>query len=284
MRRSVRRKIAVATWRAPTEGRIHCRAEVDVSAALAHVERLRERTGVRVTLTHLVGAALGRALREVPEARARVVLGRLRPLEDCTVAFAVDVRGGEDLAPVRVEHADRLTTLEVARVLEQRAASLRAGSDTHHGRTAALVRHVPTVGMRVVLDVASLVTGGLGAPLFVQPARPLGSGFVSNVGTLGLDEAFLAPVPFARCPVYLSVGAVRDRPVAVDGQVVVRPVSVLVATADHRIVDGAHAGRLQSIVVDLLTDPERLDRPRLSAEPGRRGPAGPSTHRGRAVP
>ena len=30
-RPTVRRKIAVASWRAPTEGRIHARAEVDVS-------------------------------------------------------------------------------------------------------------------------------------------------------------------------------------------------------------------------------------------------------------
>ena len=66
--RSVRRKIAVATWRAPSEGRISARAEVDVSAVLDHVELLRSEHGVRVTLTHVVGAALGRAMREVPEA------------------------------------------------------------------------------------------------------------------------------------------------------------------------------------------------------------------------
>ena len=44
-----------------------------------------------------------------------------------------------------------------------------------------------------------------------------------------------------------------------DGAVVVRPVLVLVATADHRIVDGAHAGQLAGIVRDLVQHPERLD-------------------------
>ncbi|QIM23182.1 2-oxo acid dehydrogenase subunit E2 [Phycicoccus sp. HDW14] len=96
----------------------------------------------------------------------------------------------------------------------------------------------------------------------VRPARPpLGTAFISNVGTLDLDEAFLAPAPFARTAVYLAVGTVRERPVVVDGEVVVRPVAVLVATADHRILDGAHAGRLQRVVLELLADPARLDVP-----------------------
>lgn len=43
--------------------------EVDVTPALAYIERVREETGERITITHVVGAALGRALRAVPEVR-----------------------------------------------------------------------------------------------------------------------------------------------------------------------------------------------------------------------
>ncbi|WP_299444974.1 2-oxo acid dehydrogenase subunit E2 [uncultured Phycicoccus sp.] len=257
--RSVRRKIAAATWRAPVEGRIHARTEVDVTAALAHIEHLRRSTGVRVTLTHLVGAALGRAMRAVPEARARVVFGRIVPVEGCTVSFAVDIENGEDLGPVRVEDADRLSSTEVAQRVASAAALLRADEDRHHRRTSALVRIAPWWAMRPVLSTASLLVGGLNTPAFGQPGRPLGTAFVSNVGTLGLDEAYLAPAPFARAAVYLAIGAIRDRPVAVGGEVVVRPTVVLVATADHRIIDGAHAGRLQQIVVEHLARPELLD-------------------------
>jgi tetrahydrodipicolinate N-succinyltransferase len=68
-------------------------------------------------------------------------------------------------------------------------------------------------------------------------------------------------VPFARVPLYISIGAVRDEPVAVDGAVVVRPRVVVGATADHRLVDGAHAGRIAGVVRELLADPYRLDGP-----------------------
>jgi len=266
---AVRRRIAVASWRPSRDGRIYARTEVDVTAALAYLARIRAETGERVTLTHVVGAALGRALREVPEIRARVVLGRLVPLETCDVGLAVDIGAGSDLAPVKVAGVDRLSPLQVARALDAGVARLRAGHDPAHRRTSGIVRWMPTWTMRPAMATASLVAGGLGRGLLGQPGFPLGTAFISNVGNLGLDEAFLAPLPFARTPVYLAVGAVRERAVVVEGEVVVRPVLVLVATADHRIVDGAHAGRMATVVRELLTHPERLDAPTAAGSPPR---------------
>lgn len=260
-RTPVRRKIAVATWRPSRDGRIHARMEVDVTAALAYLDRVRSESGERVTLTHVVGAALGRALRQVPEIRARIVLGRLVDLDTCDIGFAVDIAQGSDLAPVKVHDVDRLTPLEVARAVGAGADRLRAHEDAAHRRSSGIVRLAPSWAMRPALSFASLVAGGLGRSALGQPGFPLGTAFVSNVGSLGLDEAFLAPLPFARTPVYLAVGAVQDRAVVVDGEVVARPVVVLVATADHRIVDGAHAGQMAGIVRDLLLQPDRLDAP-----------------------
>jgi pyruvate dehydrogenase E2 component (dihydrolipoamide acetyltransferase) len=258
-RTSIRRKIAVATWRPSRDGRIYARMEVDVTAALAYVDRVRGESGERVTLTHVVGAALGRAIRQVPEVRARIVMGRLVDLDTCDVGFAVDIEGGSDLAPVKVHAVDRLSPLEVSRAMRAGAGRLRAREDVSYRRTSTVVRFAPSWVMGPALSVASVVAGGLGRRFLGQPGFPLGTAFVSNVGSLGLDEVFLAPLPFARTPVYLAVGAIQDKAVVVDGAVAVRPVVVLVATADHRIVDGAHAGQLAGIVRDLLLHPERLD-------------------------
>lgn len=257
----VRRKIAAATWRAPRDGRIYARMEVDATATLAYLERLRERSGERVTVTHVVGAALGRAIRQVPEIRARVVAGRIVDLEHCDIGFAVDIEQGSDLAPVKVQDVDTLSPLELARAVDAGARRLRRGEDEAYRRSSTIVRFLPTWVMRPLMSTASLLAGGLGWRAFGQPGFPLGAAFVSNVGSLGLDEAFLAPLPFARTPVYLAIGAVQERAVVVDGAVVARPVLVLVATADHRVVDGAHAGAMATIIRGLLAEPERLERP-----------------------
>lgn len=257
---STRRRLAVATWRPSRDGRIYTRVSIDAGPMLAYVERTRAATGTAISITHVIGTAAGRVVRDEPTIRARVVFGRIRPYPSCDVGFAVDIDGGADLAPVTVRDIDRKSPLEVAEEVVSGARRVRAGEDRHHRRSSRVLRVAPPFVLRPVLAVTGLLVGGLGVAAMGQPGFPLGCVFVSNVGSLGLDEAFLAPVPFARVPLYLAVGAVREVAAAVDGQVVVRPEVVVTATADHRLVDGAHAGRIAAGLRAYLADPALLDR------------------------
>ena len=258
---SVRRRIAVATWRPSKDGRIYARIVVDASRLMTYLPEVRERTGQRVTVTHVVGAALARAIEAVPEVRARVVLGRIMPVPSCDIGFAVDVEGGRDLAPIKVHDVHRLSPAEVAHALSGGARKLRAGQDPAYRRSSRLVSMAPTWALRPMIAATSLFAGGLGVGAMGQPGFPLGTAFVSNVGSLGLEEGYLAPIPFARVPLYIAVGAVQDAPTVVDGQVAVRPQLVLGATADHRLIDGAHAGKVATALRHLLEHPERMDSP-----------------------
>lgn len=94
MRRSVRRRVAVASWRPSRDGRIYTRLAVDAGSLLAYVDAVRQRTGERVTVTHVVGAALARALVGTPEIRARIVLGWIVPYRGVDVGFASTSRAG----------------------------------------------------------------------------------------------------------------------------------------------------------------------------------------------
>jgi 2-oxoglutarate dehydrogenase E2 component (dihydrolipoamide succinyltransferase) len=51
---------------------------------------------------------------------------------------------------------------------------------------------------------------------------------------------------------------IMERPMAVGGQVVVRPMMYLAVTYDHRVVEGADAVRFLVRVKQLLEDPGRL--------------------------
>lgn len=256
-----RRRIAVATWRPSREGRIYSRSAVDTTAIQSYLEQTRARTGEHVTITHVVGAAVGRAMRAVPEVRARVVFGQIREFATCDVGFAVDIAGGADLAPVKVSNVDEKSPVEVARELTPAVARLQVGEDPGYSRSSSIVRLLPWWSLRPMVAAVGVLVGGLGVGALGQKGSPLGSAFVSNVGTLGLDEAFLAPLPFARTPIYVAIGTVQDAAMVVDGQVVVRPQVVIVATADHRLVDGFHAGQVAIVLRRLLADPWQLDVP-----------------------
>jgi pyruvate/2-oxoglutarate dehydrogenase complex dihydrolipoamide acyltransferase (E2) component len=256
---SARRKIAVATWRAPKESRLYARMAVDATAVLAYCAAQTAAHGVRVTPGVVVGMAFQRAVEQVPEFHTRVLLGRIVPFDSYDVAFAVDIGEGDDLAPTKVRQVDAKTVSQVSAELEAGAARLRARRDRAHTTTTGIAHTVPWWALRPVLATASLLNGGFGVPAFGQPAHPLGSMFVTNIGSFGLDEGYVAPVPLARVPLYVCVGAVNDAPMAVDGQVVVRPQLVMTATADHRLVDGAHAARVARLVRLSLADPASLD-------------------------
>jgi 2-oxoglutarate dehydrogenase E2 component (dihydrolipoamide succinyltransferase) len=56
----------------------------------------------------------------------------------------------------------------------------------------------------------------------------------------------------------LGLHKIQDRPIAVGGQVVVRPMMYVALTYDHRIVDGAEAVRFLVRVKELVEDPTAL--------------------------
>jgi 2-oxoglutarate dehydrogenase E2 component (dihydrolipoamide succinyltransferase) len=56
----------------------------------------------------------------------------------------------------------------------------------------------------------------------------------------------------------LGMHKIQERPVAVDGQVAIRPMMYVALSYDHRIVDGSEAVRFLVRVKELLEDPESL--------------------------
>ncbi len=56
----------------------------------------------------------------------------------------------------------------------------------------------------------------------------------------------------------LGMHGIFDRPIAVNGQVVIRPMMYVALTYDHRVVDGREAVSFLKLVKDLVEDPTRL--------------------------
>ena len=56
----------------------------------------------------------------------------------------------------------------------------------------------------------------------------------------------------------LGMHAIQERPVGVNGQIVLRPMMYLALSYDHRIIDGREAVLFLVAVKDALEDPARL--------------------------
>ncbi len=259
---TVRRKLAIASWRSPREPNMYGKLELEATEALRYLEDVRERTGERVTLTHLVARATGAALAAEPTLNGRIRFGRYLPNDRVSLAFLVTMPDGSDLARARVDDIDRKDVATIARELRERTERLRTGTDEDWEKSKQLLRTFPSWVIRPIVWFTGWLTASLGVgakPLGLEK-QPFGSGIVTSIGMLGLDEAYAPPTPFARVPLYVLIGAVRPRPWVVDGEVVVRPVLTITATVDHRFIDGFQAATLAQEVHRVFEDPWSLDR------------------------
>ena len=256
---AVRRKVAVATWSAPREGRLMTRLVVDADPVLDYVASRRAAGAKGLTAMHVVGVAAARALHVVPDANSRVLGGRVVPFDDIAVGYAVDVGRGTDLAPVTIRGADRLTPAQMATAVWSGVKALREGTDAGFALSARVAAAVPTLLMRPLMTATSVLLGGLGLDVLGQKGHPLGAVFISNVAPLGVEEVFLAPVPFARAHVYIALGTVTERAVVRDGQVVPVRQFTLCMTGDHRLVDGVQCAIYFEALLGMLRDPTVLD-------------------------
>jgi pyruvate/2-oxoglutarate dehydrogenase complex dihydrolipoamide acyltransferase (E2) component len=262
-RMSTRRKLAIATWSAPREANIYGKLTVDATQALAYIEFLRARTGEKVTITHLVGKAAGVALAQTPTLNGRVVLGRFVPFTTVDLAFLVALEDGQDLAKAKVCDVDKKSLSEIAAELRERSQRLRKGGDSDFEKSKGAIRALPTWLLKPVVELTGFLAGGLGLKLpalGVEPF-PFGSCIVTSVGMFGLDEGYVPPTPFARVPLYVLVGAVKDRPTIEGDKVVSRPQLTITATIDHRFIDGAQLGTVAKVVRSVLEDPWQLEPP-----------------------
>jgi 2-oxoglutarate dehydrogenase E2 component (dihydrolipoamide succinyltransferase) len=79
---------------------------------------------------------------------------------------------------------------------------------------------------------------------------------ISNGGVFGslMSTPILNPPQTA----ILGMHKIQDRPVVVDGQIVVRPMMYLAVSYDHRLIDGQEAVRFLVTIKELLEDPARI--------------------------
>lgn len=79
---------------------------------------------------------------------------------------------------------------------------------------------------------------------------------ISNGGVFGS----LMGTPIINLPqtAVLGLHAVKERPVAVNGKIEVRPMMYLALTYDHRLLDGREAVQFLVKVKEYIEDPRRM--------------------------
>ncbi len=223
-----RDRVALTTWPRGGDAKISCTIRLDWQ---------------RVTQAHpsvipvaIVGYGLAQAFAKNPMANRRVALWSIRRHETVRLAFAIDA--GDDLKVAVVDRADSYDPREFQRAL---SFAVREG---RHGvgplaRATRLVQHIPVGLGRPGLRAWSLLTAGFGIGLFGVPGAPFGAALISSVEKFGLPAAEVPFVPFTRCALVCSVGAITPSVVVKNGAPALADTVDIAVSFDHRICDAS---------------------------------------------
>jgi pyruvate dehydrogenase E2 component (dihydrolipoamide acetyltransferase) len=143
-----------------------------------------------------------------------------------------------------------------ARIKVHDEIHLGIGTDTSRGLLVPVVRNAGRLStLQLAVEVRRLADGARAGTL--APTELMGSTFtVSNFGVFGLDEGY--PVINHPEVAILGVGAIKERPVVVDGSIVSRPTAMLTCAFDHRACDGADVGAFLGRIRELVEAPGEL--------------------------
>lgn len=247
-------------WRAPDDPQIYGALEIDATAMQQFMQQCRD-LGHKVTPTHLVGRAVALALREVPDLNVRIHGGRAYPRRSVDVFFITAVEGGRDLTGIKIERADEKGVVDLARELTERSGAAKQGRDVALAKSKRAMDSVPAFLLRPALRLSAWLAGDRDMSIrsLGLERAPFGSAMITSVGMFGLPMGF-APISWMyRVPLLVLVGAIQEKPLAIEGRVEVRPVLPVTATIDHRYVDGWHVAKAMRVFRGYLEAPSERE-------------------------
>jgi pyruvate dehydrogenase E2 component (dihydrolipoamide acetyltransferase) len=219
------------------------------------------------TMRRIIAERMLAAKRETAQAYMRASVDATKLLETKNgLAESVEKKAG-----VRLTITDVLMKVVAAAVSSHPAINSRWTPEgilfldaVHMGMATALedgliVPVIRDVGRKTLAEVAGaraqLVERGRAGKL--TPDEVTGSTVtLSSLGMFGVEE-FSAIINQPESAI-LAVGAILDRPVAIDKQVVVRPVMMVTLSYDHRVIDGAVAARFLKSFRELAENPSSV--------------------------
>ena len=192
---------------------------IDVTRTMEFVDRLkgrREFRDVKVSPLLVLARAVMLAMRRTPEINSWWDDAAQEVVYKSYVNLGIAAATPRGLVVPNVKDAERLSLLDLAAALNQLTATARDGK--------------------------------------TQPAEMSGGTFtITNVGVFGVDSG--TPIINPGESAILCFGAIKPQPWIVEDEIVVRQVTTLALSFDHRHIDGEKGSRFLADVAGMLEDP-----------------------------
>ncbi len=154
------------------------------------------------------------------------------------------------------EHPNMNVRLVENRIEQLAVINIGVAVDTERGLLVPVIRDVASKRLGDIVAEFRMLVERARAGQSLPDDLSGGTFTITNLGMYEVD-GFTPIINLPECAI-LGVGRIVEKPVALNGQVVIRPMMVLSLTFDHRINDGAPAGRFLQRVKQLIERPYLL--------------------------
>lgn len=135
-------------------------------------------------------------------------------------------------------------------------ADISIAVSTPRGLTVPVIRNVESLGMADIEKKVIELAGKAKDSKLTADELTGGTFTITNGGVFGS----LMSTPIINIPqsAILGMHKIQERPMAINGQVVIKPMMYLALSYDHRIIDGRESVSFLVKVKELLENPEQL--------------------------
>jgi 2-oxoglutarate dehydrogenase E2 component (dihydrolipoamide succinyltransferase) len=127
---------------------------------------------------------------------------------------------------------------------------------TERGLVVPVLRDADTMSMaEIEAKIAEYATRARAGKLTMEEMQG-GTFTITNGGVFG--SLMATPIVNAPQCAILGMHKIQERPIAENGQVVIRPMMYLALSYDHRLIDGRESVTFLVTIKELLEDPSRL--------------------------
>ena len=135
-------------------------------------------------------------------------------------------------------------------------ADIGIAVSTEKGLVVPVIRNAESLSLaQIEAEVLRLALRARDGKLTIDEMTG-GTFTITNGGVFG--SMMSTPIINAPQSAILGMHAINDRPVVVNGEIVIRPMMYLAMSYDHRIVDGKESVTFLKMVKELLEDPVRM--------------------------
>ena len=127
---------------------------------------------------------------------------------------------------------------------------------TDRGLLVPIIRNADTLTFAEIEEKIADLAERAKNKKITLPELQGGTFSITNGGIFG--SLMSTPIPNHPQPAILGMHAIQDRPVAIQGEVKIKPMMYVAVTYDHRIIDGRDAVSFLFRIKEYIEDPEEL--------------------------